>query len=138
MEFGNKEMYQLALKQRRFVDGRYTLTVRGWNPEVNLFVDAPWISGGGEVDAKILSADRSLASLLLANAKSKLSTGSTIQLFSKIQPSERNPDKWHFQCERVNLGLTRLWLDKHLVAFLKKKFEHAKNGEDGNLSFQDL
>ena len=48
MELVNKEMYQLALKQRRFVDGRYTLTVRGWNPEVNLFVDAPWISAGGE------------------------------------------------------------------------------------------
>ena len=54
-------MYQLALKQKRFVDGRYTLTVHGWNPEVNLFVDAPWISGGGEGDAEILSADRSIA-----------------------------------------------------------------------------
>jgi hypothetical protein len=138
MEFGNKEMYQLALKQKRFVDGRYTLTVRGWNPEVNLFVDAPWISGGGEGDAEILSANRCLASLLLTNAKGKAANGSTIQLFSKIQPSERNPDEWHFQCARVNLGLARLWLDKHLVAFLKKKFEHAKNGEDGTLSFADL
>ena len=138
MEFGNKEMYQLALKQRRFVDGRYTLTVRGWNPEVNLFVDAPWLSGGGDGDAEILSANRCLASLLLTNAKGKAANGSTIQLFSKIQPSERNPDEWHFQCERVNLGLARLWLDKHLVAFLKKKFEHAKNGEDGTLSFTDL
>ena len=69
MEFGNNEMYKLALKQKRFVDGRYTLTVRGWNPDINLFVDAPWISSGGEGDAEILSADRSLASLLLANSK---------------------------------------------------------------------
>ena len=112
-------MYQLALKQKRFVDGRYTLTVRGWNSEFNLFVDAPWISGGGEESAEILSPDRSLASLLLTNAKGKLANGSTIQLFGNIQPSERNPDKLHLQCERVNLGLARLWLDKHLVAFLK-------------------
>ena len=56
MEFGNKKMYQLDLNQKRFVDGRYTLTVRGWNPEVNLFVDAPWISAGGEGDTEILSA----------------------------------------------------------------------------------
>ena len=101
-------------------------------------MDAPWLSGGGEGDAKLLSADRCLASLLLTNAKGKSANGSTFQLFSKIQPSERNPDEWHFQCERVNLGLARLWLDKHLVAFLKKKFEHAKNGEDGTLSFTDL
>jgi hypothetical protein len=92
MEFGNKEMYYLALNQKRFVDGRYTLIVRGWGPEVNLFVDAPWISGGDEGDAEILSADRSIASLLLANAQGKLATGGTIQLFSKIQPSERNLD----------------------------------------------
>ena len=84
MEFDNKEVYYLALKQKRFFDGRYTLTVRGWNPEVNLFVDAPQISGGGEGDSEILSDDRSLASLLLVNAKGKLATGSTIQLFSKI------------------------------------------------------
>jgi hypothetical protein len=90
-------------------------------------VDAPWISGCDEGDAKILSADCSIASLLLANAQSKLATGGTIQLFSKIQPSERNPDEWHFQCERVNLELARLWLNKHLVTFLQKKFEHAKN-----------
>ena len=38
----------------------------------------------------------------------------------------------------MNLGLARLWLDKHMVAFLKKKFEHAKNGADGILSFQDF
>jgi hypothetical protein len=101
-------MYQLALKQKRFVDGRYTLTVHGCSPEVNLFVDAPWISGGGEEDAEILPADCSIASLLLANAQGKLATGGTIQLFSKIQPSERNPDEWHFQCERVILVLTRL------------------------------
>ena len=31
-----------------------------------------------------------------------------------------------------------MWLDKHLVTFLQKKFDHAKNGEDGNLSFKDL
>ena len=74
MEFGNKEMYQLALKEERFVDGRYTLTVRGWNPDINLFVDAPWISAGGEGDAEILSADCSLASLLLDNAKGKRPT----------------------------------------------------------------
>ena len=120
MEFGNKEIYQLALKQKRFVNGRYTLTVRGWNPEVNLFVGAPWISGGGEGGVEILSADRSLTSLLLANNKGKLATGSTIQLFSKIQPSERKPDEWHFQCERVNLGLAHLWLHRHLVTFLQK------------------
>ena len=92
MEFSNKEMYKLALKQKRFVEGQYTLTVRGWNPDINLFVNAPWISSGGEGDAEILSADRSLPSLLLANAKGKSANGSTIQLFSKIQPSERNPD----------------------------------------------
>ena len=138
MEFGNKEMYQLALKQKRFVNGWYTLSVRGWNAEVNLFVDAPWISGGGEGYTEILSADRSIASLLLVNAQGKLATGGTAQLFSKIQPSERNPDEWHFQCERVNLGLDRLWLDKNLVIFLQKKFEHTKNGEDGNLYFTDI
>ena len=87
MEFGNKEMYKLALKQKRFVDGRYTLTVRGWNPDINLYVGAPWISSGSEGDAEILSADRSLASLLLANAKGKSASGNTIQLFSRIQPS---------------------------------------------------
>ena len=38
----------------------------------------------------------------------------------------------------MNLGLARLWLDKHLVTFLQKKFEHAKNGEDRHLSFTDL
>ena len=138
MKFGNKEMYQLALKQKRFVDCGYTLTVPRWNPEVNLFVYAPWISRGGKGDTEILSADHSISSLILANARRKLANGSTIQLFSKIQPSERNPDKWHFQCKRVNLGLARLWLNKHLGTFLKNKFEHAQNGENGNLSFQDL
>jgi hypothetical protein len=138
MEFGNKEMYQLALKQKRFVDGRYTLSVRGWSPEVNLFVDAPWISGVGEGEAEILSAGRCIASLILTGAQGKLATCNTIQIFRKIQPLERNSDEWHLQCEKVSLILARLWLDKHLVTFLQKKFAHAKNGEDGNLSFANL
>ena len=83
-------MYQLSLKQKRFVNGRYILTARGWSPEVNLFVDAPWISGGGKGYSETLSADRSIASLILVNTQGKLATGGTIQLFSKIQPSERN------------------------------------------------
>jgi hypothetical protein len=75
MEFGNKEMYQLALKQKRFVDGRYTLSACGWSPEVNLFVDAPWIPGASEGDAKILTADRCIASIILSKAQSKLAIG---------------------------------------------------------------
>ena len=112
MEFGNKEMYQLAMKQKRFVDGRCTLSARGWNPDSNLFVDAPWTpvagKGGSEAEVKSLTADRSIASLIRTGAKGRLANSSTIQLFSKIQPSERNPDEWHIQCKRVNLGLARL------------------------------
>jgi hypothetical protein len=94
VEFGNKEMYQLSLKQKWCVDGRYTLSVQGWSPEVNLFVDAPWISGDSAGDSEILSSDRCIAILIITDAQGKLATGGTIQLFSKlIQPSERNPDE---------------------------------------------
>ena len=65
----------------KFIEEKFTYTVTGWNPDVDLFMDGPTriISVGA---SKTHLPKRAIASLVLKEARGTKSDGTSVQIFN--------------------------------------------------------
>ena len=117
VELESAWQFEMAKRQAKYIEDKFTYTVTGWNPDVDLFVDGPTriITHG---TSKTHLPKRALASLILKEARGKLADGTSVQIFDKVQGSMRNPGMWNFQFDRKNAALARSWLDSQLIPHL--------------------
>jgi hypothetical protein len=75
---------------------------------------------------------------MLQKARGTRADGTSVQIFSKVQGSMRNPGMWNFQFDRKDGALARDWIDRQLLPHLASWFADAENGENGSLALTDL
>ena len=137
VELESAWQFEMAKRQAKYIKDKFTYTVTGWNPDVDLFVDGPTriVTHG---TSKTHLPKRALASLILKEARGKLADGTSVQIFDKVQGSMRNPGMWNFQFTRKHAYLARSWLDSQLLPHLSNWFSDTENGENGSLTLKDL
>ena len=75
--------YEMAQRQEKFMEGKFTYAVIGWNPKVDLFVDGPtrFVTVG---DSKTQLPNRNITSLAITEARGTQGDGELVQVFDKI------------------------------------------------------